>query len=276
MARHIEARSRARAAGSRGRGGAAALLGINPHTLRARMRKLGRRLAPLPLAPGSGSSRACPAPNARAADRYGQRARRAPRAASSSGARGAAGRRGSSPRRRAAARTPDREAAVALGEGGGGRRRIGEPGGLERVALASRRAGGDARDRAARGGRGARRATRGSRRRRDRSARGRGRAAPRPHRLEEARARAARAGRPVPRAVRRSSATHEAVVCELTTSRRRARTGRRGRRSAVRYSGPVAASPWSRRMRAGRRGRAPAAESDCVRGRRSRAPRRRC
>jgi transcriptional regulator with GAF, ATPase, and Fis domain len=41
MARHIEAaliRSRGRIEGS---GGAAALLNINPHTLRARMRKLG-------------------------------------------------------------------------------------------------------------------------------------------------------------------------------------------------------------------------------------------
>ena len=43
-------RSRARAARSRVPGGAAALLGINPHTLRARMRKLGCRTpAPLPL-----------------------------------------------------------------------------------------------------------------------------------------------------------------------------------------------------------------------------------
>ena len=41
MVRHIERRSRARAAGSKGRCGAAALLGVNPHTLRARMRKLG-------------------------------------------------------------------------------------------------------------------------------------------------------------------------------------------------------------------------------------------
>ncbi|HPV75412.1 MAG TPA: hypothetical protein PLX31_10960, partial [Gemmatimonadaceae bacterium] len=41
MARHIERALRATGGRIEGRGGAAALLRINPHTLRARMRKLG-------------------------------------------------------------------------------------------------------------------------------------------------------------------------------------------------------------------------------------------
>ena len=118
MGRHIEAalaRTRGRIEGP---GGAAALLDINPHTLRARMRKLEARLAPLSRALRSGRDHEA-----------GALVAELPVAARPERTPVASGRRGRHARR------PLREAPVALGERGCAGGRIREPARLELVAL---------------------------------------------------------------------------------------------------------------------------------------------